>query len=335
VDPYLVLFKEVCDYYRSARDKESLQLVRMSFFLKTKVKDMCRKESGFTRWEERDVRRLFAGADGALAGPEATLSDEWSFERLVSVGGLVNKFIIRTYLKVRDQQAGQADIAISPQDLTKLGRKIFSSFSKRKFKIEHIPFVSMGGAPFRILHFSAYGKKMGSPEEWEIKGAQAVSSALRLQLVALRKGKDIVELLTWIAANSMYSPKMEIRGDYSISPVAAKDIENLLRDLQAFFPASATFNTDISETLNPERVVKAFLALNFAQPREKAQVLEVSIVYSTNWGELFCRTVQVNNSRAVENPLEFLAAALGEPLPEPPQLAFFIPERSACPKPAP
>ena len=333
-DPYILLFKEVADYYRQAQDKESLHLVRLSFFLKTKVREMCVDTAAIARWEEKEIRDLFLGGDSALGAAGDQAGGDWSFDRLLNIGGLVNKFIIRTYLKVRDQQTGDTSIAITPQDLTKLGRKIFSSFSKRKNKIEHIPFVSLGGVPFRVLHFAAHGKKLGSPEDWSVTGSQEVSSSALLKPQNLRAGKDIVEILTWLASNSLYSPKMAVRGDYSISPVTVRDLEGLLAKLLAFFPGSATFNTDINETLNPERVVKALFVLNFAKQREKAGPLEVSVVYSTNWGELFCRTVPVRDTLVIEHPMEFLEALLETELPEKPDMDAFIPERSVCPKPA-
>ncbi|MEW5773553.1 MAG: class I adenylate cyclase [Thermodesulfobacteriota bacterium] len=332
-DPYLLLFKEVSDFYRQIQDKESLHLVRLSFFLKTKVREMCVAPAAVARWEEKEIRDLFLGAGSSLGAAADQAGEEWSFDRLLHIGGLVNKFIIRTYLKVREQQSGGAGIAITPQDLTKLGRKIFSSFSKRKNKIEHIPFVSLGGVPFRVLHFAAHGKKIGAPEDWYVTGSQEVSTSALLKPQNLRAGKDIVDILTWLASNSLYNAKMALRGDYSISPVTVRDIEGLLAKLLQFFPGSATFNTDINETLNPERVVRALFALNFAKQREKAEPMEVSVVYSTNWGELFCRTVAVRDTLVTENPLGFLEALLETDLPEKPEMDYFIPERSVCPKP--
>ena len=194
--------------------------------------------------------------------------------------------------------------------------------------------VSLGGVPFRVLHIAAHGKKLGAPEDWTVTGSQEVSTSALLKPQNLRAGKDIVEILVWLAANSLYSPKMVLRGDYSISPVTVRDLEALLAKFLAFFPGSATFNTDINETLNPERVVKAFFVLNFARQREKAAPMEVSLVYSTNWGELFCRTVPVKDTLVIEHPVEFLEAVLETTLPERPEMDYFIPERSVCPKPA-
>jgi len=140
VDPYVLLFREVAIHYRAAGDTDSLRLVRLSFLMKTKL---GRFRSGIglpaLRSEDREAALLL----GSKA--EAQLPEEWPFERLVTVAGLVNRFVIGTYLRLRDTPAGAGSVSITPQDLTKLGRKIFSSFSKRPEKVEHIPFVSIGG----------------------------------------------------------------------------------------------------------------------------------------------------------------------------------------------
>lgn len=334
-DPYIVLFREVSDYYRLAKNKESLQLVRLSFVLKSKINQQFLSGRFATRREEREVDDLFTPRDNAppLCSRSSMVGDDWPFDKLVSVGGLVNKFIVRTYMRVRDSQAGNKDVAIAPQDLTKLGRKISTSFTRRKHKIEHVPFVSMGAGNFRVLHFAAFGKKMGSPSEWECKGAQQVSTSQhRLHLADLRKGKDLAEMLVWLAANGLYGPGMQVKGDYSISPVTAKDIQNLLNKLLEFFPPGTTFNTDIGETLNPERIVKACFVLNLVRPREQDKLQEVSIVYSTNWGELFCRTMAANDV-LISNPVEFLLQCVEQEFTDPPEMTYFVPERSMCPRP--
>ena len=215
-DPYMLLFREVSGHYVGAKEKDSLTLVRLSFFLKTKIKELCRPGTIPLRSEDKQILKQFT--KDACDQNGNVVDEEWSFDRLEHIGGLVNKFIVRTYMRVRDKQSESADIAITPEDLTKLGRKIFSNFSKRKHKIEHMPFLSIGGNTFRVLHFQAKNRKMNRPMDWAVQGAQEVSSKERLQLVDLRGGADLAEILVWLASNKLYLPGIEVRGDYSISP---------------------------------------------------------------------------------------------------------------------
>ncbi len=330
-DPYMLLFREVSGHYAKSREKDSLTLVRLSFFLKTKIKQVCTPGAIALRSEDKQIATQFAKDEACAGGGET--GEDWSFDRLEHVGGLVNKFIVRTYMRVRDKQSESAEIAITPEDLTKLGRKIFSNFSKRKHKIEHMPFLSIGGNSFRVLHVQAKNRKMNRPVDWAVQGAQEIAAKDRLQLVNLRAGMDLAEILVWLASNKLYLPGIEVRGDYSISPVTARDVQALLDRLVDFFPPGPTFNTDIGEMLQPERIMRAFFILNLIQPREQATVSEATIVYSTNWGELFCRTVAVQNASLLNNPAEFLLQTVEQEFTEPPVMDFFVPDRSSCPRP--
>ncbi|WP_461211510.1 class I adenylate cyclase [Desulfocurvus sp. DL9XJH121] len=332
-DPYVLMFLEVGGHHKATKEKDSLNLVRLSFLLKTKIAEAVARGGPALRPEESELRAL-AGDPGMF--PPGTLTAlDGSFDKLAKIGALVNKFIVRTYMRVRDVQAERKDsIAITPEDLTKLGRKIFATFSKRKHKIEHIPFLSIGGTSFRILHFAASGKKMGQPSHWEVQGAQEVAGKERLELANLRSGPDLAESLAWLVANGIYHKNMQVRGDYSISPVTAKDIQNLLGRLLDFFPPKTTFNTDIAEMLNPERIVRAFFVLNLIQPREQNAVREVSIVYSTNWGELFCVTAPVKRAGQLDNLAEFLLQTVEQEFDTPPAMELFSPERASFPLPS-
>ncbi|BBD07089.1 class I adenylate cyclase [Desulfovibrio ferrophilus] len=331
VDPYVLMFHEISEHYVRTKEKDSLKLVRLSFFLKTKIAEFCSDGLRAQRREETEIHNLFNSS--ATRKGDASMVMDWTFDKLVSIGTLVNKFIVRTYMRVRDSQAN-IKIAITPEDLTKLGRKIFATFSKRQHKIEHIPFLSITGNTFRVLHVSASGKKMGQPSYWEIQGAQEVSGKDRLQLANLRKGPDLAESLVWLTANGLYEPGMGVKGDYSISPVTAKDIESLQDKLLEFFPPKTTFNTDISEMLNTERIVRAFFILNLIQPREHKALVEASIVYSTNWGELFCVTVPVKDKTLLNNPAEFLLQNVEQEFTDLPVMDYFIPDRCNCPHPS-
>jgi len=331
-DPYILLFKEVVEHYLARGDKDSLQMVRMSFALKAGLRNQMQKPEPFLRAEDKQIKAIFAGSGqkSPMHLSSFYTNPDLSFDELVSMGQKVNKFVIRTYARVREEQSGLEKVAITPEDLTKLGRKIFSTFSKRENKIEHIPFVSFSEVPFKVLHFSATGGNIGEPESWDIQGAQEVSKSQRLHLADLRSGKSLPELLAWLSANEIYAPGMPIRGDYSISPVTTRDLSICLNRLRSFFPASKTFNTDIAETLNPERVVRAFFLLNLVRPPESTQILDVSVIYSTNWGELFCVNISSSPKNIRKDPVDFLRAHLPQSVPEAPVMESFVPTRSNC-----
>lgn len=332
IDPYVLLFSEVAEYYAARGERDTLELVKMAFFLKSQIKREAAKIVLPSRLEEHNIRQLFTAESGAspVDFQEVMTADEWNLERLIEVGARINQFVINTYVKVREQQKAHASIAINPLDLTKLGRKIFSTFAHRKHKIDRLSFTSMKKNLIDQLAFTVC-KRTNKGQVFLVQGARMEAGGFVMDTVDLKRNMDIAWLFTWLTANGLYHDKVQLKVDYTLSPIIAKDCEELLATLLAYFPPKQTFDTDICENLNPERVVKVFFILNLTQPREADRIREASIVYSTNWGEMFCKTVPVDDDILKVDPLEFLRTHVEQECSADPEMDFFVPHRSNCP----
>ncbi len=332
IDPYVLLFLEVAEFYASRGDKETVELIRMSFFLKAKITREAAGVAVPSRPEEKSIRMLFAKSMGeeALARKDPGVADEWNLARIIDVGAKVNQFVLNTYLRVRDQQKGDAKVAIDPRDMTKLGRKIFSVFAPRKYKIDRLSFVKMDKKVLNQIAFSAVKPKKGDAYV-QIQGGQFDTRTRLMEMLELKRSPDLCWLVAWIEANKIWFPELTIKTDFTVSPVIVKDIEELIKALGDFFPHHETFETDISESLNPERVLRAFFVLNLTMPRETAAIRQASLIYSTNWGEMFCQTVAVNDETIITDPHGFLARHVEQDCSRAPLMGSFTPDRAACP----
>ncbi len=86
----------------------------------------------------------------------------------------------------------------------------------------------------------------------------------------------------------------------------------------------------IEETLNVERLTKGFFIVNLCVPPESKKVQEVHFVYSTNWGEVFCKPLKVT-MKLVESPEQYLKEELGALCHGDIQLNQFVPQNAECP----
>ncbi|EPR44043.1 adenylate cyclase [Desulfovibrio sp. X2] len=355
VDPYVLLFLEVAEFYAAQGDREAVELIKMSFFLKARIGREAAGTGLPRRPEEKSMRMLFSMriGDEAICFKDVCLAEEWSLPRIIEVGARVNQFVLGTYLRVSDLVRGgeAADagrdapgrkaapkaapraaqkVAIDPRDLTKLGRRIFSVFAPRKHKIDRLSFVHMERGMLDRLSFGAVKAGRGRPQ-YQVLAGQMNHRTRRLDLLELKRAPDLCWLVAWIEANEIYFHDLPLKVDYNLSPVIAQDVEELLLALGDFFPRQVTFETDIEESLSPERVVRAFFVLNLTLPRETPAIRQASLVYSTNWGEMFCRTVPVADESIILDPHEFLAAHVEQDCSEMPVMGSFVPERAACP----
>ncbi|EPR34424.1 adenylate cyclase [Alkalidesulfovibrio alkalitolerans DSM 16529] len=335
IDPYVMLFLEVAEYYADRGEAQTVELIKMSFLLKSHIAGEAFAPTIPSRAEEKSMRRFFTRGIGArkLAFTDLGIAKDWSLARMLEVGERVNAFILNTYLRVREMQNKQPQSAqanIDPHDLTKLGRKIFAVFAPRKHKIDRLGFVKTDAAMVGLLTFAAETRR-GGGQAFVAQGGQMDPRTRRVETVEIKRAKDLCWLVAFIEANGLFAPGLTVKTDFTLSPVIARDVEELLQALAAFFPHAETFETNIEEGLSPERVTRALFVLNLTLPRETPRIRQVSLVYSTNWGEMFCQTVDVSDDAIITDPHAFLAAHVEQDCVEPPLMSSFVPDRAACP----
>jgi len=242
----------------------------------------------------------------------------------LTLGEKINLFMIKTYMKVRGEQDKKEIVAITPEDLTRLGRVIFANFARRKYKIERI---SLPGP--RTHFFDSLIVTRDNKKNWGIQGEHRDDSGSRVLQNKIESGKDLLPMLVWLALNGLYDSKMQTKTDLSSAPIRDRDLKKFFEHLIMFFPLKKVFDTPVEESLNAEHIKKAYFIINFCSPRESKKVQEVHIVYNTNWGEIFCKPLKVTPA-LIESPEDYLKAEFPDIFTESVQMAQFIPQGAEC-----
>jgi adenylate cyclase class 1 len=310
VDPYLSLFSAIRRHYTQLDDAGSLSLMAECLRLKADV-------------DPEDLPAGFLAEEAALDG---------SFTASLRLGGMVNQFMISAYRRI--QQGIRADrnaAQITPEDLTRLGRRIAANFAQHEHKVGLVPFLSEDIA-FAELFFYAE-KAPGKRTIWAVKGKEKDAGKATVESLApIRRDTDVARLITWLVFNGIYDTRLAVQAEKSLAPIAVLDLQNLLADMAAFFPRRATLEPDLDEYLKPERVARAYIILNLPVPPDKNKVLTASVIYATNWGEVYCQTFDNPSPVILKSPMGFLRESLAKPLPQNVDLKAFTPKKSACPR---
>lgn len=325
VDAYALLYTEVRNFYARQWDRDSAGLVDLAFLLK-----MNEEGAGTSRGSHLEALRNGLLTEIFRDGRPPMQFDRNSLPLLVELGDKVNSFILGVYDRVREQLAG-AESTISPEDLTKLGRRLFAVFSRRENKLQRIPFLLPTKGAFTALLFSAE-KAPGKKTLWIVSGLPADLPSRREYYAEIRRDTDPVRLMLWLVANGIYSPTQSVSTDRTFSPMSVGDVAGLLRSLHDFFPDKTTFDTPLDEMLKPERVVRAFFVCNLLTDRSNRDLREATLLYSTNWGELFCLRTEPQVERARTAPRRYLNGLVPQAASDEFPLDYFIPEKSRCPK---
>ena len=327
VDPYMRLYRDLADFYRSRDHDDYIWLTAMALRLKCGLVGEKGIRHAPFRPEEIELMEFALNLSGDEAsGAFAGFKDLSDFRSVVELGRRINQFMVNTYIKIRGEQDKIPGVAITPEDLTRLGRIIFSTFAKRTNKILRLSLPGPRTHFFKTINIS----RSESDKNWIIQGEYPDESGARNILTPIESGPDLNFMLVWLALNGLYSKNMQIKTDISSGPLREREIAKLFTELMNFFPPKETFNVPIEETLNAERLEKGFFIVNLCVPPESQKVQEAHFVYRTNWGEVFCKPLKVN-VKLVETPEEYLKGELGSLCDGDFRLGQFVPHNSECP----
>jgi adenylate cyclase, class 1 len=319
VDPYLSLFTSIRKHYRLLSDATSLAIIGECLRLKTDV-------------APEDLPSEFENPDPAPEPLAAQETETGTFAAAMRLGGMVSQFMVQAYLRIQAGiRSGGNAAQITPEDLTRLGRRIAANFAQQPHKVGLVPFLSDDMA-FTELSFYAE-KAPGKRTIWAVKGKNKASGKVAVESLApIRRDTDVARLLAWLLFNGLYDPKQVVLAEKTCAPIALLDLQSLLADLATFFPRRATLEPDLNEYLERERVVRCYLIVNLPMAPDKSKILTISVIYTTNWGEAFCQSFDNPPPLLLKSPTLFLQGALAKNTPSDFSLRIFTPKRAACPR---
>ncbi|OIO02937.1 MAG: hypothetical protein AUJ49_05380, partial [Desulfovibrionaceae bacterium CG1_02_65_16] len=320
VDPYLSLFTSIRKHYLLLDDATSLALIGECLRLKADV-------------APQDLPEEF-GADAArhahIEDQPARAGASSPFEAALRLGGMVSLFMVQAYRRIQEDIREGRAARITPEDMTRLGRRIAANFSQQQGKVGLVPFL-VEDLGFSEFSFGAE-KTPGKRPIWTVKGRDKAAGKTPVEaLPPIRRDVDVARLLAWLHFNGLYGPGA-VLAEKTLAPIALADLQLLLADMAAFFPRRDTLEPDLDEYLRPERVTRCYLIVNLPTPPDKNKILTLSALYATNWGEVFVQTIDNPPQMLVKCPLAYLREVLDKSLPDDCAMRVFTPKRAACPR---
>jgi|GEM_PF-924326 adenylate cyclase, class 1 len=330
MDPYLVLFEEVFGYYRGIDQKQAVSLLQICFFLKLgirRVQDLeasvipTRKEvvTDYLRrwhWDPSKVQSLGGFRD-------------WPFEKSFLLSNRITQFMVGTYEKLSRSMRAAKDskIAITPEDLTILGRKMFVQFSKQASKVEKLPLISHGKQLFEQLNLQ-YIENGNGLHQWQLvhqkKGKQKTENSNEL----IKQMGRIEELIIWLVRNDLVGSAASLQLMPNPTPISIQDLTEFVKAINGFFSLEEIDKLPASGLLHKAQVFKLFLVVNFCLSRRLNRIHEYAAVYVTTWGEFFCQVFTDEKGIVfVEDAIEKVKTELDYPFAGD-STGYFIPHSS-------
>ena len=308
-DPYIILFEEITDFYSGSDQDDIVNLVRLCFFLKLSIPSPRQLEQSVFK-----IRKLIVGK--CLEGygwDENELYDlgnfsDWPYDKVLDLSSRINRFMIRTYHRLNGvlNSLPEAETMITAEDLTILGRKMFVQFSSHPHKVQTLPHSARGRGLFRQLYLY-YRQYPGKKAVWDVYpfyNKQIMTAGNEDAII--RDVVHIEEVAAFVVHNGIYSSGTGFNILPNPSSVSAQDFNELLKDMNDFFPFGEGDNIAPESFLEPFKIVKLYIVANFSLGKKSERVYEFAAVYMTSWGEVFCRAYKSSAgfstiSEAIEN----------------------------------
>lgn len=338
VDPYAVMFREVFEHYHAQGNEEACDLLRLAFNKKTGLTlAVAASDKAFTMRGYSYMEYFFPYSEATIAGRlerrlgENGPDDEEGFAALAAVGDRILRFMLNAYAAVQERLAEAGPQArVSPEDMTKMGRRIAARLAPGPNKVLPLPFIRMRPGMLFGLEFS--WQPTGKNESvWSVRAEFPKREGGKPAPEMLRSEKSPEELAAWLVVNEIYDPSVPLTAQSLEPPLSIPDMQSLLNTMRGFFPVPRVFDPPVHAGLQEERAVRVFVTVNLTIPREVKNISRIAVVWSTTWGQMFCKARLPATEKLRSEPYAELAKAMGMPMATKPAVMFHMPHKAHCP----
>ncbi len=291
IDGYLMMFKEVYDYYQAKKeDEELLEILKKNLYLKTdpqlskytgikdkknippKVEAMFRyvKEWGW------NINKII----------EMDNFDNWDFNQVMAFWDLVRKFMLLCYQRISQKLPNLSSAKKIPEsDIILLSRKIKTHFRKEKDKIEQ--FITFKDTPSEAVLYLEPVSQGIRDLEWRLY-KRNTSEKESFKTTTLKIEKNLINIVIWASLNRIYDPvvsRFNLQSGYT--RINQPQVINLMNQISEFFKhESIKIRNDYF--LNPPFNFLNFIIINF-DTENAEEIKNLYYLYHTSWGESFLK----------------------------------------------
>ena len=319
IDPYALMFDQLVAHYEQANEPEIVLLLQQCLYIKCN----CRLSQPATESEMTFKRRIIAGLVKQWGWSRSEIrhldnSPNWTLTELVQLSRKIHRFLIHSYRRI-SSQLQMEEQAVSREDLGVLGRRLDTFYSKKPHKLDflRIGFDDRVSCPVITvkLHRRKNGQMLWAAYDGDLLGKTAKEDAR----ARVCHGDSPVYLMLWCVCNRIVDLDTTVLLDYDTEPVTESDLHALIKHFGSFFPPVRVNAIPRDALLSPVEIKHCMVVVNFTSSRLKPKVDEISVIYTTTWGETYLAPGQAG--------LDKLWLDLLDVYPLPP-LSVFVPEGS-------
>lgn len=269
VDPSMFTLDAVLAHYEEQGHPE-FEFLKKCFYLRYDLKLMS---STLSIKEELSAELFRKYKIDRKVLYELNRFESWSFQAQQEFGTKILTLLLEMYKDI-STMAKDVSGLVAPQDLTIIGRKLSSSLARKEYKLpimnKAIDSVNVPNLTFRY-----------DLRKWR------VALAHDAEMIVV-ESPDVVHCITYLVWNDLFQAG-NIRMIPNPTPITIQEIINLARKIGEVFGSYNITAVDFQNFLQPEKITKILIVVDFEASRESKGGNSYRIVMENNWSELFIR----------------------------------------------
>ena len=290
IDPYALMFDELIAHYKKHGQAEDIAVLQQCLYLK------CGSalSQPLVEGEQANFKRKIMASYAKQWGWSRKLivhldnQQDWTFNERVQLSRRIHRVLLKCYRRISKEISHHQQV-IDQKDMTVLGRRLSTYYAKKADKIEFLR---------RAFDESLYCEKItiamrqlkNGDEVWSAYAGDLLSkSGIMDESQKITQASSAIVLMVWLVSSKIIDTNSKVYLDYNYGEVSELDLNDLLKHLCKYFPPVKVSSLPRNDLLAHERVTACFAIVNFPTLRQKATVEDVSILYTTSWGETFLK----------------------------------------------
>ena len=286
-DPYALMFDELIHFYSQQGKKDVVELLQLCLYIKCD----CLLSLPAEKKDLNFKRRIIASYVKKWGWSEATVKKVdrikyWDFRDLLRLSRQIHGFLINCYRRMSVKMA-EGEQSVSQEDMTVLGRKIDTYYSKKPDKVEFLRSAFDNELYCDIITIKAE-MKANNKKKWSMyAGNQLDWEDSAPDQVHLQSSFNPINLIVWAVRNRILDSKTIVLLGYQTESISEEDLTKLIKHCENLFPPVKVAEIPRDDMLLPSRVTHCLAVANFESRKLKPEIETLQVVYSNSWGELY------------------------------------------------
>ncbi len=319
IDPYLVMFERVQQFFKESKDEEAVDALRHAFYLKVGTQVTPEElEKGSKVWRKMVLIDMLNDWGWDAAKVERLNNyGNWQMMHKVDLGNKINKILMASYKNIseKNKSLDPSESLITEKDTHLLGRKLFSFYRTAPNKVDNLGALVDGKTAETELTFLLEQKTTRDKATWYlIRGRTRAFLEQIDDDDIIKKSSTLPFLMAFTVFNNLYNENTQIMLRAEGNAMKDSDLEVLLGQLSHFIASVNIAALSNEDLLDDAKVNQLFMFIDFGTPpppeitmgnindcksndelnkfisRRIDRVKSITTTYLTSWGELFCKT---------------------------------------------